>query len=111
MMAGKTKSERLVKAMLENDTYPKKWELKRKVRGKIDKVTVEGKEFTMKDLSSFFKQIRGFPTILHIGGVYGEGQSGGKYVTQIAHEVENKFVKKYGVSEYQKKMDKLMRSV
>jgi len=45
---------------------------------------------------------------LRIGDVWGEGQSGGRYVSDVAHAVENKFVKKYGVAEYRKKMRKIM---
>ena len=80
-------------------------------KAKIDRVRVEGKEFTMKDLGEFHIQRRGFPTILKIGQVFGEGQSGGRYVTETAHEVENKFVKKLGQEKYQKEMDKVIAKI
>lgn len=72
---------------------------------------VEGKSFTMKDLGEFHIQRRGFPSILRIGKVMGEGQSGGRYVTEVAHAVENQFVQKLGTSEYQKKMDKVIKKI
>ena len=105
----KKKNDALLNAIMK-DPYSKSWDLKRKVRKKTKKnaVMVEGKAFTMKDLQSFFVQSRGFPTMLHIGDVYGEGQSGGRRVSDVAHAVENKFVEKYGVEGYRKKMDKLM---
>jgi len=72
---------------------------------------VEGKAFTMKDLGEFHIQRRGFPSILRIGKVMGEGQSGGRYVSDIAHEVENQFVKKLGTTKYQKDMDKVIANI
>lgn len=72
------------------------------------KAMVGGKEFTMKDLGEFHIQRRGFPTILKIGKVMGEGQSGGRAVTEIAHKVENQFVAKLGQEKYQKEMDKVI---
>jgi len=72
---------------------------------------VEGKTFTLKDLGEFHIQRRGFPSILRIGKVMGEGQSGGRYVSDVAHAVENQFVAKLGQSEYQKKMDKVIAKI
>lgn len=75
------------------------------------KVMVGGKAFTMKDMGEFHIQRRGFPSILRIGKVMGEGQSGGRYVSDIAHQVENQFVAKLGQEEYQKKMDKVIAKI
>jgi hypothetical protein len=75
------------------------------------KAIVGGKAFTMKELGEFHIQRRGFPSILRIGKVMGEGQVGGFKVTEIAHEVENQFVKKLGQKEYQKKMDKVITKI
>jgi len=66
---------------------------------------------TLHDLAHFFVQIRGFPSILKLGNVYGEGQAGGREVTDMAHQVENKFVEKFGKEKYQKKMDKAIKEV
>ena len=67
--------------------------------------------FTMKDLASFFIQSRGFPSILKLGNVYGEGQSGGREVSDMAHKVENQFVEKYGEEEYKRRMAKEIKSL
>jgi len=64
--------------------------------------------FTLEDLSNFFKQIRGFPTILTLGKYSGEGQSGGRWITGIAKQVEEEFIEKYGKAKYISEMDKLM---
>lgn len=72
-----------------------------------------GKEhaITIHDLAHFMVQIRGFPSILKLGNVYGEGQSGGREVSEMAHRVENKFVEKYGQEKYQEKMEKAVKEV
>ena len=67
--------------------------------------------FTIHDLASFFIQTRGFPTILKLGNVYGEGQSGGREVTEMAHKVENEFVEKYGIENYREKMAKAIKEL
>ena len=106
----KKKKKDMVGAILEAQEKGRKYwtHPTRKIKKSKDTVTVDGKEFTMKDLKDFFIQTRGFPTILRLGDVYGEGQSGGRYVTEMAHKVENAFVEKYGEEEYKKKMGKLM---
>jgi len=75
-------------------------------------VVVEGKKYTMKDMKDWYVQIRGFPSILVFGKgkneIMGEGQSGGRAVSQIAKEAESRFVEKYGIDGYTAKMDKLM---
>ena len=77
-----------------------------------DFVIVDGKKYTLGDMKDWFIQIRGFPSILYFGKgknqIAGEGQSGGRYVTENVHEVENAFVEKLGEEEYKRKMDKLM---
>lgn len=72
----------------------------------------EGNEhaITLHDLAYFMVQIRGFPSILKLGNVYGEGQSGGREVTEMAHRTENAFVEKYG-DKYQEKMEKAVKEV
>jgi hypothetical protein len=72
------------------------------------KAMVGGREFTMKDLGEFHIQRRGFPSILKIGKVMGEGQSGGRAISKIAHKVEDQFVAKLGVEKYQEEMDKII---
>lgn len=76
-------------------------------------VDVGGKKYTLDDMQRWFVQIRGFPSILYFGHgknlVAGEGQSGGRYVSEIVHEAENKFVGKLGAEEYQRKIDALMK--
>jgi len=79
---------------------------------KEDFVIVDGKKYTLGDMKNWFIQIRGFPSILYFGKgksqIAGEGQSGGRYVTENVHKVENAFVEKLGEDEYKRKMDKLM---
>jgi hypothetical protein len=89
--------------------------VKEKKSYKIDKeefVIVDGKKYTLKDMKDWFIQIRGFPSILYFGKgknqITGEGQSGGRYVTENVHKVENAFVEKLGQEKYTEKMDKLM---
>jgi len=65
---------------------------------------------TIHDLAYFFIQARGFPSILKLGNVYGEGQSGGREVTEMAQRTENAFVEKYG-EDYQEKMKKAVNEV
>lgn len=76
-------------------------------------VEVDGKRYTLDDMQRWFVQIRGFPSILYFGHgknqVAGEGQSGGRYVSEIVHEAENKFVSKLGEEEYKRKIDALMK--
>jgi hypothetical protein len=75
-------------------------------------VIVDGKRYTLEDMRDWFIQIRGFPSILVFGKgknqIMGEGQSGGRYVTENVHKVENAFVEKLGQEKYTEKMDKLM---
>jgi len=86
--------------------------MKRKTKLKNQmKAMVEGKTFTMKDLGEFHIQRRGFPSILKIGKVMGEGQVGGRAVSEIAHKVENQFVAKLGQEKYQKEMDKVIAKI
>jgi len=76
-------------------------------------VSVRGKKYNLRDMQKWFVQIRGFPSILSFGSgrnrIMGEGQTGGRYVTDIAHEAESKFVKRLGTSRYQLGIDKLMK--
>ena len=81
---------------------------------KDNEVIVEGRKFTLKDMSDWFVQTRGFPSILVLGKgknrISGEGQSGGRAVTNVAHKVENKFVEKLGKEEYTRRIDKLIKN-
>jgi|SRR3990172_1879187 len=74
---------------------------------------VDGKRYTLDDMRDWFYQTRGFPSILFFGKgknkIAGEGQSGGRFVTERVHQAENEFVAKLGVDEYKKKMDRLMK--
>ena len=75
---------------------------------KMKTYEVDGNDFTIKDLSNFFFQIRGFPTILFLGKCMGEGQNGGRYITEKAKELEKRIVDDLGDEEYMKQMNKLM---
>ena len=78
-------------------------------------VKYKGKNYTLTDMKAWFIQIRGFPSILYFGKgknqISGEGQSGGRYVSEYVKAVENLFVNKLGKSEYVKRMDRLMRRI
>ena len=78
-----------------------------------NEVIVDGKKYTLKDMRDWFVQTRGFPSILVLGKgknqISGEGQTGGRIVTNVAHRVENKFVAKLGKEEYIRRMDKLIK--
>ena len=73
-----------------------------------DTVIVDGDTYSLKDMRDWFVQIRGFPTILRIGKQLGEGQRGGRLISELAHRVEDAFVEKFGADEYQRKLRKLM---
>ena len=79
---------------------------------KEDFVIVDEKKYTLGDMKDWFIQTRGFPSILYFGKgknqIAGEGHSGGRYVAENVHIVENAFVKKLGEEEYKRKMNKLM---
>ena len=76
-------------------------------------VKVNNKTYTLKDMQKWFVQIRGFPSILYFGSgknqVSGEGQSGGRMVSDIAKEAERKFIEILGIPKYQEGIDKLMK--
>ncbi len=80
----------------------------------IEKISVshQNKKYTLKDMSAWFFQIRGFPSILVFGTgknqISGEGQSGGRQVTEFVKVVEGKFVNKLGQEKYIEYMDVLM---
>jgi hypothetical protein len=56
------------------------------------------------DLVNFFYSSRGFPSILAIGSgkyrVMGEGQSGGRFITDVARALEMKIVQDIGRDKY-----------
>ena len=80
----------------------------------MDFVIIDGKRYTLEDMRDWFIQIRGFPSILVFGSgknkMAGEGQSGGREISNFVHRVENAFVEKLGADEYQRKLDILMKS-
>lgn len=82
-------------------------------KAESESVIVDGRRFTLGDMRDFFIQIRSFHEILYLGHgknrVAGEGQGGGREVTELAHAVENAFVDKLGTEEYQRQLTLLMR--
>jgi len=63
---------------------------------------------SIKDLRDYFLQIRGFPTIVTLGELSGEGQSGGRFIHEIAKQLESEIIQDIGEDEYIKTMRKLM---
>jgi len=63
---------------------------------------------TMKDLADFFLQIRGFPSILFLGSIAGEGQSGGRFITECAKDLERAIIDDLGMDEYTRQMDEMI---
>ena len=69
-------------------------------------------ECTPTDMANFFIQTRGFPSILNLGEeIAGEGQSGGRYVTEMAKQLEETIVDDIGIDEYRHLMDVLTGKV
>jgi len=66
---------------------------------------------TIQDMANFFFQARGFPTILYLGSLAGEGQSGGRFITDCAKELERQIVDDLGMDEYCRQMDILLGKV
>lgn len=73
---------------------------------------VDGKSYDLGDMQRWYVQIRGFPSILYFGhgknAISGEGQSGGRFVSNVAKRAENFFVSKMGLDAYQSAIDDLM---
>lgn len=65
-------------------------------------------KLTINDMASFFVQRRGFPSILYLGSLMGEGQSGGRLITDCAKELEGLIIEDLGIDEYRKQMDELL---
>jgi len=65
-------------------------------------------KLSIYDMASFFVQKRGFPTILTLGPLMGEGQSGGRFITECAKQLEGLIVEDLGIDEYRKQMDKIL---
>ena len=65
-------------------------------------------KLTINDMASFFVQTRGFPSILYLGPLMGEGQSGGRFITECAKQLEGLIVEDLGIDEYRKQMDKIL---
>jgi len=63
---------------------------------------------SIKDLRDFFISSRGFPSILRIGNLMGEGQSGGRFILSIAKKLELAIIDDIREEEYIKQMNKLM---
>ena len=66
-------------------------------------------ECTPKDMANFFIQARGFPSFLYLGSeIAGEGQMGGRFVTDMAKQLEQTIVDDIGIEEYSSLMDKIL---
>jgi hypothetical protein len=69
-----------------------------------ESVMVKEKKYTMRDMIAWYLQIREFPSILVFGEgknqIMGEGQYGGRIVSEIAKEAEILFIKKLGMNHY-----------
>lgn len=91
-------------------TYVKSGSSQKKLHDEVYVEDDEGVEHpvTMNNIRDFFIQARGFPTILCLGEVCGEGQSGGREVTEMVKQAETLFVQKYGKQGYISRMDDLM---
>lgn len=84
------------------DSTLDKWE-------KETTTTIEGEKLNIFDLARFFVTSRGFPTILKIGSLMGEGQSGGRYISDIAKELEAHIINLYGKTKYVEVMDAIIK--
>lgn len=84
----------------------------KKIKIKNISVRHEGSKYTLTDMSDWFMQIRTFRSILTFGKGknerHGEGQYGGRLVSDFAKEVEKKFIEKLGKDKYIENMDILM---
>lgn len=62
------------------------------------------KEYDAEDIANWYIETRGFPEILVFGRgknkISGEGQSGGRLVSEVAKEVENKIIDRIGEKHY-----------
>jgi len=72
---------------------------------------VDDTELTIENMASFFRQTRGFPSILFLGPLVGEGQSGGRYITECAKDLERQITADLGEAEYFRQMDILLGKV
>jgi hypothetical protein len=68
-------------------------------------------ECTPEDMASFFRQTRGFPSILFLGEIAGEGQAGGRYVSEMARQLERAIVDDIGAEAYRHLMDVILEKV
>ena len=62
-------------------------------------------KLTINDMADFFVQRRGFPSILTLGPLMGEGQSGGRFISNCAKQLEGLIVDDLGIDEYRNQMD------
>jgi hypothetical protein len=65
-------------------------------------------KLTINHMADFFVQSRGFPSILCLGSLMGEGQSGGRFITNCAKQLEGLIVEDLGMDEYRNQMDELL---
>tara|TARA_R110002020_G_scaffold2899_5_gene13436 strand:+ start:1620 stop:1895 length:276 start_codon:yes stop_codon:yes gene_type:complete len=72
---------------------------------------IEYNLLTIQDMASFIEQTRGFPSILFLGPLAGEGQSGGRFISDCAKELERQIVDDLGKDEYFRQMDILLGKV
>ncbi|MEM0142519.1 MAG: hypothetical protein QXL94_00995 [Candidatus Parvarchaeum sp.] len=74
----------------------------------------EGEIYTLGDMRAWYKEREIYPieSILTFGHgkarVWGEGWSGGEYVTNVKNAAEDEFIKQLGKQRYKEYMDKLM---
>jgi hypothetical protein len=74
-------------------------------------IDINGKptRFTLADLAMYhilrIRQSKGeFFSIQKVGKFYGEGQSGGRAVENVAREVENQLIEQMGIEKYQRQV-------
>tara|TARA_R100000808_G_scaffold10990_1_gene28712 strand:+ start:8686 stop:8946 length:261 start_codon:yes stop_codon:yes gene_type:complete len=65
-------------------------------------------ELTPRDMADFHRQRRGFPSILFLGEIAGEGQAGGRYVSEMAKQLERVIIDDIGEEPYFRLMDVLL---
>ena len=65
-------------------------------------------ELTINHMAEFFIQTRGFPQILRLGPLAGGGQSGGRFITDCAKQLEALIIEDLGIDEYRNQMDKIL---
>jgi len=65
-------------------------------------------KLTINHMADFFVQARGFPSVLTLGPLMGEGQSGGRFISDCAKQLEGLIVEDLGIDEYRNQMDQIL---